>query len=136
MALGEIVGELKAKTTSVKVQPFDASGQGVRLEFNWSADQSGRIHGTMLGTTYVNSAPDGTGTSKGYGVTTTSDGDLITVEAFSVALPPSAKGSSKFRGIAYSRTSSQKYAWVNTTPLAYEGESDSAGFSLTLWEWK
>jgi hypothetical protein len=117
MAFGELVGELKAKTTSTKVQPFEDSGRGVRLEFNWSADQSGRIRGTMQGTTYVVTAPDGTATSKGYGLITTSDGDLITVEAFSVTLPPSANGSAKFRGIAYSRTSSQKYEWVNTTPL-------------------
>ena len=136
MAFGELVGELKAKTTSLKVQPFEGSGQDVRLEFNWSADQSGRISGTMLGTTYVITAPDGSATSTGYGVTTTSDGDLIKVEAFTVALPPGANGSSKFRGIVYSRTSSQKYAWVNTTPFAYEGEADSTGFSLTLWEWK
>jgi hypothetical protein len=134
MAFGELVGELKGKITSVKVLPFDGSGV-VRQEANWSAEWSGRIRGTEVGTTHSLTAPDGTGTSKAYGVITTSDGDVITGEAFHVN-SPTANGL-KIRGIGYWRTSSQKYAWVNTTPTAFEGEVNATQeFSLTLWEWK
>jgi hypothetical protein len=135
MALGEIVSELKAKATSVKVQPFD--GQGVRLETNLTLELNGRITGTEVGTAYGVGAPDGTATSKTYGVITTNDGESITAESFAIVCPPTAKGS-KFRGIVYLRTSSQKYAWVNTTPMAFEGEINRAQteLSATLYEWK
>ena len=135
MALGEIVSELTAKVTSVKVLPFD--GQGVRLEFNMAHQFSGRIAGTEVATTYGLMAQDGTATWKAYGVITTVDGEAITAESFGVNSPPTAKGS-KFRGIAYLRTTSQKYAWVNTTPMALEGDTNptQTELSATLREWK
>jgi hypothetical protein len=137
MALGEVVSEVKAKVTSVKVQPFDGSGQGVRLELNTTAELSGKIRGTWVATTYPIGAPDGTNTSKGYGIITTNDGESITIEAFGAGSPPTPSGS-KARGVAYLRTTSQKYAWVNTAPFAWEGEMNAAQteFSGTLCEWK
>jgi hypothetical protein len=137
MALGELVSHVKAKVTSVKVQPFDGSGQGVREEYNLTAEFSGRISGTELATVYGIGAPDGTGTSRAYGIIATSDGEAITAESFGIISPPTANGS-KFRGIAYLRTSSQKYIWVNTTPMAFEGELNVAQteLSFTLCEWK
>jgi hypothetical protein len=137
MALGKLVGEFKGKVTSVKVQPFDGSGQGVRQEVYLTAELSGRIPGTEVATVYATTAPDGTGTSRAYGIITTSDGEAITVEAFGIGSPPTSNGS-KFRGIAYLRTNSQKYSWVNTTPMAYEGELNTAQTeaSATLCEWK
>jgi hypothetical protein len=137
MPLGEIVYEAKAKFTSVKVQPFDGSGQGVRLEFNHTSEFSGKIHGTAVATTYSIAAPDGTNTSKGYGIITTNDGESITVEAWGIGSPPTRSGSQS-RGAVSLRTSSHKYAWVNTTPFAYEAEisADGTGFSLILFEWK
>ncbi len=137
MALGELVSEAKGKVTSVKVQPFDGSGQDVRLEYNMTFELSGRIPGNEVATANVTVAPDGTATSKTYGIITASDGEAITVEASGIGSPPTPKGS-KIRGILCLRTSSQKHAWVNTTPMAFEGEINAAQteLSATICEWK
>jgi hypothetical protein len=133
MAFRELIGQLKAKNISVIVQPVDGSGQGVRIETNWRGELSGRISGTEVGKTNLLAASDGTATFESYGRITTTDGHAITAKAGGVGSPPTANGS-RFRGSADFRTSSGKYAWVNITPVEFEGEGNDIGFALTLWE--
>ena len=89
----------------------------------------------MIGTTHVLNASDGIGTSRGYGVIT-SNGDLITVQAFGVALCQRPTGRRKFRGYCLQRDKLPEYAWVNTKPMAFEGRGGWDRDSLTLCEWK
>ena len=41
--LGEVVGDYSGKITSVKVLPFDSTGQGVKYEVTQVAEVRGRL---------------------------------------------------------------------------------------------
>jgi len=135
--LGELISEYSGKITSVKVLPLDGSGQGVKYEVTQMGELSGRLSGRGVGSNYVQLAADGTSTTKFYGVFTTNDGETLLLESggMGVHLAP---GRVKFRTTATLKSTAAKLAWVNTTPLAFEGEGDFSAMEVVgkLYEWK
>ena len=123
MALGELISEYRGKITSVKVLPFDGSGQGVKYEVTQVAELSGRLNGRGVGSNYVQLAADGTSTTKFYGVFTTTEGETILAESAGMSVPL-APGQVRFRTTATIKTASPQLSWINTTVLAFEGEGD------------
>ena len=127
--LGELVSEYRGKITSVKVLPFDSSGQGVKYEVTQMGEFSGRLSGRGVGSNYVQLAVDGTSTTKFYGVFTTSEAETIFMESGGMGLPL-APGRIKFRTTVTLKSTSSKLAWVNTTPMAFEGEGDFSAMEV------
>ena len=135
--LGELISEYSGKITSVKVLPFDSSGQGVKYEVTQMGELSGRLSARGVGSNYVQLAADGTSTTKFYGVFTTNDGETLLLKSGGMGVPL-APGRVKFRTTATLKSTAAKLAWVNTTPLAFEGEGDFSAMEVVgkLYEWK
>ena len=135
--LGEVMSDYSGKITSVKVLPFDNAGQGVKYEVTQVGEFRGRLSCQGMGSNYVQVAADGTSTTKFYGVFTTPDGETLLMESGGMGVPLGA-GRVKFRTTVTLRSSTAKLAWVNTTPIAFEGEGDFSTMEVrgTLYEWK
>jgi hypothetical protein len=136
MALGELLGEYRGKITSVKVLPFESMGQGIKYEVTQVAELSGRLSGRAIGSNYVQVAADGTSTTRFYGVLTTTDGGTILMESGGMSVPL-APGRVKFRTTVTLKSTSPNLTWVNTTPMAFEGEGDFSTMEVVgkLYEW-
>lgn len=137
MALGDLLCEYKGKITSMKVLPFESSGQGVKYEVTQVADLSGRLNGHGVGSNYVQQATDGTSTTRFYGVFTTSEGETLLAESSGMSVPL-APGRVRFRTTATLKTTSPRLSWLNTTIVAFEGEGDFSTMEVVgkLYEWQ
>lgn len=137
MALGDLFCEYKGKITSMKVLPFESSGQGVKYEVTQVADLSGRLNGHGVGSNYVQQATDGTSTTRFYGVFTTSEGETLLAESSGMSVPL-APGRVRFRTTATLKTTSPRLSWLNTTIVAFEGEGDFSTMEVVgkLYEWQ
>ena len=141
MALGELIGEWKGKLTSVKVCPFDSSGQGVKYEFTWLGEVSGRLSGRELGTDYWLIAPDGAGVFTYYGVLTTLEGEVVLEEGRGMSIPM-GQGRTRAKATVTFKTTAPKLAWLNNLIGAFESEGDYSGdlstkvFSGKYYEWQ
>jgi len=135
--LGEVMGDYSGKITSVKVLPFDNAGQGVKYEVTQVAEVRGRLSCKGMGSNYVQVAADGTSTTKFYGIFTTPDGETLLMESGGMGVPLGS-GRVKFRTTVTLKSSAAKLAWVNTAPIAFEGEGDFSTMEVngTLYEWK
>jgi len=135
--LGEILGDYSGKITSVKVLPFDNAGQGVKYEVTQVGEFRGRLGCQGMGSNYVQVTADGTSTTKFYGVFTTPDGETLLMESGGMGVPLGA-GRVKFRTTVTLKSAAAKLAWVNTTPIAFEGEGNFLTMEVkgTLYEWK
>jgi hypothetical protein len=135
--LGEPISEYSGKITSVKVLPFDSPGQGIKYELTQVGELRGRLSGRGVGSNYIRLAADGTSTTKFYGVFTTNDGETLLLESGGMGVPLSP-GRVKFRTTATLKSTAPKLAWINTTPLAFEGEGDFSTMEVIgkLYEWK
>jgi hypothetical protein len=135
--LGEVLSNYSGKITSVKVLPFDSSGQGVKYEVTQVGEFRGRLSCQGMGSNYVQVVADGTSTTKFYGVFTTPDGETLLMESGGMGVPLSA-GRVKFRTTVTLKSTATKLAWVNTTPIAFEGEGNFSTMEVTgtLYEWK
>jgi hypothetical protein len=135
--LGELISEYSGKITSVKVLPFDSSEQGVKYEVTQMRELRGRLSGGGIGSNYVQLAADGISTTKFYGLFTNSDGDTLRMESGGMGAPLGS-GRVKFRTIATVKSTAAQLAWLNTTPLAFEGEGDFSTMEVigNLYEWK
>lgn len=134
--LGEVLSDYSGKITSVKVLPFDNAGQGVRYEVTQVGEFRGRLSCQGMGSNYVHVAADGTSTTKFYGVFTTPEGETLLMESGGMGVPLGA-GRVKFRTTVTLKSTAAKLAWVNTTPIAFEGEGDFSTMEVrgTLYEW-
>lgn len=141
MALGELISEWRGKLTSVKVHPFESSGQGVKYELTWLGEDSGRLSGRELGTDYWLVGPDGTGVIDYYGVLTTHEGEIVLVEGRGTSVPME-QGRTRFRLTVAFKTSAPKLAWLTNSIAAFEAEGDLSGdlatkvFTGRYYEWK
>ncbi len=137
MALGDLLCGYKGKITSMKVLPFESSGQGVKYEVTQVADLSGRLNGHGVGSNYVQQATDGTSTTRFYGVFTTSEGETLLAESSGMSVPL-APGRVRFRTTATLKTTSPRLSWLNTTIVAFEGEGDFSTMEVVgkLYEWQ
>ena len=137
MALGELLSEVRGHVTSMKIHPFESSGQGVKSEANITAEHSGRLSGREVGTSYALLAPDGTVTVTGYSILSTSAGETVLIEdqGMSVPLGP---GRRRVRTTVTFRTTSERLAWLNTTVGAFEAEADLSTMEIVgkNYEWK
>ena len=135
--LGEVLSEYNGKITSVKVLPFENIRHGVKYEVTQVGEFHGRLSCKGMGSNYVQVASDGTSTTKFYGVFTTPDGETIFMESGGMGVPLGA-GRVKFRTTATLKSTAAKLAWVNTTPIAFEGEGDFSTMEVrgTLYAWQ
>jgi hypothetical protein len=135
--LGKVLSEYSGKITSVKVLPFDNAGQGVRYEVTQVGEFRGRLSCQGIGSNYVQVAADGTSTTKFYGVFTTPAGETILMESGGMGVPLGT-GRVKFRTTVTLKSTAAALAWVNSTPIAFEGEGDFSTMEVrgTLYEWK
>ncbi|MGE0824028.1 MAG: hypothetical protein AB7G75_14480 [Candidatus Binatia bacterium] len=135
--LGEVLSDYSGKITSVKVLPFDNAEPGVKYEVTQVGEFRGRLSCQGMGSNYVQVAPDGTSTTKFYGVFTTPDGETLLMESGGMGVPLGA-GRVKFRTTVTLKSAAAKLTWVNTTPIAFEGEGDFSTMEVkgTLYEWK
>ncbi len=135
--LGEKLSEYRGKITSVKVLPFEHGGQGVRYEVTQVGEFRGRLSCQGMGSNYVHVAADGTSTTKFYGVFTTPAGETILMESGGMGVPLGS-GRVKFRTTATLKSTAAAWAWVNTTPTAFEGEGDFSTMEVrgTLYAWQ
>ena len=136
MALGDPISEWNGKITSVKVQPFESSGWGIKQEINIFANQSGRLSGQETGTIYLQLALDGKSTGSYYGVLVTSGGgETVIIESRGAGVPIGS-GRTRFRTTVTFRTISKDLAWLNTIVAAFEGEADQFTIVGKIYEWK
>ena len=130
-AKGELLGEVKEKTTTITVKDF--SPLGARVEYNQLGEVKGIYNATHIETVNVLFKPDGSAEYEGRGIDTTSDGDTILL---------TAKGKGKgetptkisFEGETTFQTSSKKLAWLNNVKAQHRGTANpvtgEASYSL------
>lgn len=130
--LGNLVAEDRGKTIGVRVLPdgkIEQTGQGTGKW--WGMDA------TNLSTHVATLRPDGTFTTKGHGLITTSDGESMSVKIYGVGSPTGKGAAIKERGAAFTQTTSPKFAHASKVTLVFEFETDEKGeYLLKVWEWK
>jgi len=132
--LGELLGEERGQTTSIRVLPTETTP---RLEISFTAQ------GTLLGEdvtdmgTYISAArPDGTMYGEGQGVMMTAKGEMASWKGQGVGRF-TRPGAVAWRGAIYFETTSKKLAKLNGVAVVYEFESDEGGKTESKnWEWK
>ncbi|HZY94109.1 MAG TPA: hypothetical protein VFE98_04510 [Candidatus Bathyarchaeia archaeon] len=115
---GELIGELREKTTTITIKDFTPSG--VRAEYNQQGEVHGKIDSRHLETVSALFKPDGTVEYEGKGIDTTSDGEffLVTSKGKGRQETPTTI---RFEGESTYQTASAKLAWLNNTKGKHEG---------------
>jgi hypothetical protein len=130
--LGNLVAEDRGKAVGFRILPdgeIEQTGQGMGKW--WGMD------GTNLSTHVATLRPDGTFTSEGHGLITTSDGESMTVKIYGLGSPTGKGQAIKIRGVAFAQTTSPKFAHASKVVLVFEFDSDDTGnYLLRVWEWK
>jgi len=131
--LGEQIGELQGKRILRRVLSTDP------LKVEVTFEDSGKLLGFEIngfGTYTSQIRPDGMVYGEGEGASMTMDGESATWKGSGLGRIREG-GALSYRGILYFRTTSQKLARLNTTPVVFEYEVDSKGQTLSkMWEWK
>ena len=131
--LGEQVGETRGKRLVRRVISIDPPTAEVSFE------DSGQMLGvptTGMGTYTSVIHADGSVHGQGQGLSMTADGEAVTWTGAGIgAFGPG--GSISYRGMLFSRTTSQKLARLNNACAAFEYDVDAAGNTVSkMWEWK
>jgi hypothetical protein len=130
--LGNLVAEDRGKTVGFRILPggkIEQTAQGMGKW--WGMD------GTNLSTHLATLRQDGTFTSEGHGLITTSEGEAMTVTIYGVGQPTGKGPATKIRGAAFTQTASPKFAQATKVALVFEFDSDEKGdYLLKVWEWK
>ena len=136
MPLGELICDYTGTITSVKILPFEGSEFGVKYEVTQIGTSTGRFASSAVGSNYVQVHEDGTSTTRYYGVWTTDEGDPILVESGGMAVPLGG-GRVRFATTVKCRSRLEKYAWLTSTPIGFEGEGDFGTMEVTgqLYLW-
>jgi hypothetical protein len=117
----ELFLEVREKLTGVTVKEFSAAG--VKFEFNYQGDVTGRYNARRMETVSATMKPDGTGEYETRKVDFTSDGDVILINGKgSGRLESGAKA--RWEGEDNFKTASKKLAWLNTTKARTIGTQD------------
>jgi len=118
---GEVFLEVREKLTSVTVKEFSAAG--VKFEFNYQGDVTGRYNARRMETVSATMKPDGTGEYETRKVDFTSDGDVVLINGKgSGRLESAAKA--RWEGEDIFKTAPKKLAWLNTTKARTVGTQD------------
>ncbi len=130
--IGNLIGELKGKTTGVRVLPNGKT----ELTLQWS----GMLWGVGVNAvvTYLSTMlPNGAFYGDGTGFMTTEDGELVTYRGAGIGWSTGPGWSSSFRGALYCQTASKKLAEGNKVVVrVYEHRSDANGDNqIKVWEW-
>lgn len=136
MRAGELLCEYTGTITSVKVLPFEDTGYAAKYEVTQTGTSTGKLAVSAVGSNYVQMHPDGTSTTRYYGIWTTDDGVALLVESGGMSVPL-AGGRVRFGTTVKFRSPSESYAWLATTMCGFEGEGDFSTMSITgrVYEW-
>lgn len=133
--LGEKIGELSGKTTSMRVLAGEAGLPSYEVSMVGSAKLLG-IDGIDQGTYTAILMPTGFFKGEGRGVFTTKDGDVITWEGYGRGTRTGTAGVS-WRGCNFYSTTSSKLSRLNGLCCAFEYETDEGGATrASLFEWR
>ena len=137
MPLGELLCDYTGTITSVKVLPFEGTEFGAKYEVTQTGSSTGKLSISAIGSNYVTVHPDGTSTTKYYGIWTTKEGDPILVESGGMSVPL-GDGRVRFGTTVKFRTRSEQYAWLNRMMSGFEGEGNFSTMEITgqVYEWK
>jgi hypothetical protein len=134
--LGDFIGEGKGRITGVRVLPGE--GQSPKMEVSFQA--AGKLFGvdeSEIGTYWSVMTPAGVLYGEGNGLITTAEGDVLTWIGQGIGRPTGRGLAASWRGAVYYRTSSAKFARLNSVAAVFEFEADEAGNTQAkLWEWK
>jgi hypothetical protein len=133
--LGEKIGEATGKVTLERVLPSE--GGAPRMETCFT--ETGTLFGVPFkdtGTYWSAMRPDGTLYGEGQGITMSPQGDSATWVGQGVGTLKK-DGAVSYRGALYFRTTSQKWARLNSCAAVFEYEIDAQGNTRSqLFEWK
>ncbi len=118
---GELLIELRLKTTTTTVKDFTPSG--VRLEQNIQGEAKGKYNANHVETVNVLWKPNGTSESESKGIEITRDGDAIFITTKGIGRssgPTTVTG----EGEVNFQTPSQKLAWLNSTKGRFQATID------------
>lgn len=124
----ELIGELKAKTTTITIKDFTPAG--VRAEYNVQGEVKGRLNAMHIETATALFKPDGTIEYEDRAIQTTSDGDAVLLTEKGMARQESPTRIS-YAGETTFQTASKKLAWLNTTKGRHEGTYNPATGELS-----
>ena len=115
---GELLFELKAKTTTITVKEF--TREGVRADYNFEGEVTGRYNAINRATVSGLVKTDGTFEFEGRGVNMTREGDtvLVTFKGHGRNETPPV---GRFESEESYMTSSSRLAWLNDTKTHSEG---------------
>ncbi len=125
----ELLFEYRAKTTTVTLKEF--TPEGIRADYNFEGDVTGRFNARNTATVHGLTKPDGTFEFEGRSVNMTRDGDviLVTFKGHGRNETPPMGG---FESEDSYQTGSSKLSWLNTTKTHSEGTYNFAtGESMT-----
>ncbi len=115
---GELLSELKAKTTTVTVKEFTL--EGIRADYNFEGDITGRYNARSTATVHGLIKPDGTFEFEGRSVNMTRDGEVVLV-TFKGHGRNETPPMGRFEAEESYVTSSSKLSWLNNTKTQSEG---------------
>jgi len=125
----ELIGEFKGKNTTYRVLPdgvMEVSGQG-----------TGKILGmdAFLATTSIGIMENGVFSGEVNSSITTTDGQMVTMQAVAIGYPSGNGGLS--RGASIQTTASGKFMRLNKAILLHEYQTDMTdNWTGKIWEWK
>ena len=122
-AKGELLYELKGKTTTVTVRDFTPSG--ARIDYNIQGEVKGKYNANHMATVNILAKPDGTFESESKGIQPTRDGDMIFITTRGRGRS-SGPNTVTGEGEVNFQTPSQKLAWLNSTKGQFETTADLA----------
>ena len=136
MPLGEKAWEEKGAAIGASVKSVDANG--IAFEYTTATEVKGfgrHASGRNVGTFSIVQGPV-TNMSRGQGVYTTTDGELLPWHFLGIGKMVGNR--SKAAGLAIFSTSSQKYAWVNDNLyfMEIDAAADLSEFSDSGYEFK
>ena len=118
---GEVIVELNEKGTTTTIK--DITPAGVRLEINLEGEVKGKFNAAHMETLSVLLKPDGTREWEAKAIEMTKDGDVVILLMKGTATqesPPVVR----FEGEVSFQTSSNRFAWLNTTKGWIEGTNN------------
>ncbi len=83
-----LVSQYYGKITSIKVLPFKGQGNPVEMEITQVAEFKGELSGHAIGSNYVRLAPDGSSTTRFYGILTSDEGETVFLSLQECQSPP------------------------------------------------
>jgi hypothetical protein len=134
--LGDKVGELRGKVTTMRV--LEPDPEGARVEV--TMQETGSLFGVDVQTTvtYVSRPrPGGLIFGEGHGALFTPDGESMTWKGLGFGKPKGKGQAASWRGTLFYKGTSRKLERLTTAPVVFEYEIDENGNSHgKLTEWK